>query len=136
MTKHLLTVLAFCAFCQLMIGCGSSIRFQGRVIAGPVGVATVVPADDGRLSEPGIPGVEVTLLKATSTRGGALVSQVTTDENGTFEVLLGRGQHPGGPVIVKVEGDPIFDARSRAFLPSNGQSLLCTVIERESQQTR
>jgi len=129
-----LTVLA--SLTLMLIGCGGSIRFSGRVIPGPVGVATVVASDDPRLTEAGVPGAEVALLRATSKRGGALVTRVTADENGAFEVVLGRGQHPGGPVIVEVEGDAIFDARSRAYLPTSGQSLLCTVMTREPRKDR
>lgn len=127
-------VLATVLLALTLVGCGGSIRFNGRVIPGPVGVATVVASDDERLSEPGVAGVEVALLRATSARGGGLVTRVVTDENGSFEVVLGRGEHPGGPVIVRVEGDAIFDARSRAYLPTAGQSLLCTVITREPRK--
>ncbi|MEM9372427.1 MAG: hypothetical protein AAGA55_02185 [Planctomycetota bacterium] len=120
----------------LLAGCNGSVRFSGRVIPGPVGVATVVAGDDARLSEPGVPGVDVALLQATSARGGSVVASTVTDENGAFEIILGRGQHPGGPVIVRVQGDSVFDARSRSYLPVAGQSLLCTVITREPRKNR
>jgi hypothetical protein len=134
MTNRLFQAVLLAAMTVLLTACGGSIRFSGRVIQGPVGVATVVPADDPRLSEPGLANIDVTLMKATSSRGGALVARTLTDESGNFEVVLGRGQHPGGPVIVRVLGEDIFDARSRAYVPTSGRVLLCTVIAREPRK--
>jgi len=135
MTTRTLQTVLLAALTLTIVACGgASIRFSGRVIPGPVGVAAVVPVDDARLSEPGLAGINVTLLKATSARGGSLVAQVVTDDLGDFEIVLGRGQHPGGPIIVRVQGEDVFDARSKAYLPGSGQSLLCTVMQREPRK--
>lgn len=115
----------------LLVACGqSSLRLHGRVIPGRAAVSSVVASDDERLLEPGVPGVEVAMLRDSGPRGGGLITKTTTDEFGDFEIILGRGQHPGGAVMIRVTGDDIFDARSRTFLPSAGQKLLCPVIVR------
>lgn len=133
MTTTRLISTIFAATVILMTGCGGSLIFQGRVIPGRAGVATVVANDDERLTEEGIPGVEVAFLRDSGSRGSGLIAKATTDEFGDFEIVLGRGQHPAKAVMVRVTGESIFDARTRSFLPSVGQKLLCPVIPRKEQ---
>ncbi len=123
-------LIALAAAAMLLVGCGGTSKIRGKVVPGPVGVATVVASDDERLENPGLAGVEVALLRDAGPRGGGVIAKVVSDETGSFEIPLGRGQHPGGAVVVRVQGDSVFSAHTRSFLPSGGQHLLCTAVER------
>lgn len=126
---RLMAALAAIAMVALQIGCSGSTRVGGRVVSGSVGLAVVVDPSDDRLSEPGIPGVEVALLReSTSATGGAMITRAVSDDQGNFTFTLARGQHPAGPVIVRTRGDGVFTSRSRSYLPRGTQQLLCTVI--------
>tara|TARA_R110000782_G_scaffold20675_19_gene55912 strand:- start:15069 stop:15503 length:435 start_codon:yes stop_codon:yes gene_type:complete len=121
--------LAMLAVALLQVGCSGSTRIDGRVVSGPVGLAVVVDPSDDRLSEPGIPGVEVALLRESSgSSGGAMITRAVSDEAGNFTFTLARGQHPAGPVSVRTRGDGVFTSRSRSYLPRGNQRLLCTVM--------
>ena len=126
---RLATLAAAIAVAMLQIGCSGSTRINGRVVSGPVGLAVVVDPSDDRLSEPGIPGVEVALLReAAGSSSGAMIARVVSDDEGNFTFTLAQGQHPGGPVTVRTRGEEVFTSRSRAYLPRGDQRLLCTVM--------
>ena len=119
---------ALFAAALLLVGCSGATRINGRVIEGPVGLAVVVEPSDERLANPGLPGIEVALLRETASTSAAIITTAVTDEEGNFRMTLARGQHPGNAVIVRARGEGIYTSRSRAFLPRGNQQLLCTVI--------
>ena len=122
-------MLAAVVVAFVQVGCAGATRIDGRVVAGSVGLAVVVDPGDERLSEPGIPGVEVALLRETNTTsGGAMITKAVSDEEGNFRFTLARGQHPAGAVIVRTRGEGVFTSRSRSYLPRGTQQLLCTVM--------
>lgn len=117
---------------MVLVGCAGTMKIKGRVVGGPVGVAVVVDHDDERLSEAGIAGVDVSLLREDGGSAG-LIAKGLSDAEGNFVISLRQGQHPGGAVVVRTKGDGVFTARSRTFLPSGDQRLLCTVIENKGE---
>lgn len=121
-------VIALSAAVLFQLGCAGSTRIDGRVVTGPVGMAIIAEPGDERLESSGVPGVEVALLRETTSSGGALITQTVTDEEGNFRMTLARGKHPGNAVIVRTRGDGIYTSRSRSYLPRGSQKLLCTVI--------
>jgi hypothetical protein len=124
-----MAVLVSFALASGLTGCSASTRFEGRVIPGSAGLAVVVDPGDDRLQIPGVPDVEVALLRSSaSNSGGAVLLETVTDAEGNFSLTLGRGQHPGGPVLVRTRGPGVFTSRSRAFLPRGSQKLLCSVM--------
>ncbi len=112
----------------IQIGCSGATRIDGRVIPGPVGLAVIVDPTDERLAQPGVAGVEVAMLRESASNSGSMFMNTTTDEQGNFSFTLGRGQHPGGAVIIRTRGPGIYTARSRSYLPKGAQKLLCTVM--------
>jgi hypothetical protein len=123
-----LSILALFAAAFALTGCSGATRIDGRVVTGPVGLAVVVDPTDERLSNPGVGGVEVALLRETSSNSGSLITRTVTDEHGDFRFTLARGHHPGAAVIVRTRGDGIYTSRSRTYLPRGNQKLLCTVM--------
>lgn len=124
-----MTVLAIIILGTGLTGCAASTNFGGRVIPGSAGLAVVVDPSDERLETDGVPGVEVALLRSSaSNSGGAVMMETVTDEEGNFSFTLGRGQHPGGPVLVRTRGPGVFTSRSRSYLPRGSQKLLCSVM--------
>jgi hypothetical protein len=81
-----------------------------------------------RSKTPGLPGIEVALLRESSTSSGAMITSAVSDDQGNFRMTLARGQHPGNAVIVRTRGDGVYTSRSRTYLPRGNQQLLCTVI--------
>lgn len=124
-TFHLAAALAAALF---LVGCSGATRINGRVITGPTGLAVVVDPSDDRMKNPGLPGIEVALLRETATSSSAMITSAVTDDQGNFRMTLARGQHPGNAVIVRTRGDGVYTARSRTYLPRGNQQLLCTVI--------
>lgn len=124
--------LALALIALVQIGCSGATRIQGRVIPGPVGLAVVVDPTDERLTQPGIPGVEVAMLRESASNSASMLMNTTTDEEGNFTFTLARGQHPGGPVIIRTRGPGIYTARSRTYLPQGAQQLLCTAMPQPS----
>ena len=120
--------LALALIALLQIGCSGATRIQGRVIPGPVGLAVVVDPTDERLTQPGIPGVEVAMLRESASNSASMLMNTTTDDVGNFTFTLARGQHPGGAVIIRTRGPGIYTARSRTYLPQGAQKLLCTAM--------
>lgn len=124
-----MTVLVSLVYASALTGCASSTRFDGRVIPGSTGLAVVVDPADERLKIPGVPGVEVALLRGSaSNSGGAVIMETVTGEDGNFSFTLGRGQHPGGPIMVRTRGAGVFTSRSQTYLPRGSQKLLCSVM--------
>ena len=72
----------------LQIGCSGATRIQGRVIPGPVGLAVVVDPTDERLTQPGIPGVEVAMLRESASNSASMrkpdFGKVVVDETDEF----------------------------------------------------
>ncbi len=117
-----------------LVGCkAAATKISGRVIAGNIGQSVVVGPRDERLKNPGIPGVEITVLHAggSAKRGRGLVASGLADENGDFDITIPRGKHPASSVMIRVKGENIFASRSQTYLPTNAQKLLCTVITRD-----
>lgn len=124
-----MTVLAALALIPMLAACQASTKFGGRVIPGSAGLAVVVDPGDDRLDVPGVPDIEVALLRSSaSNSGGSVMMETVTDADGNFTFTLGRGQHPGGPVLVRTRGPGVFTSRSRAYLPRGSQKLLCSVM--------
>ncbi|MBL4809774.1 MAG: hypothetical protein JKY43_06925 [Phycisphaerales bacterium] len=115
-----------------LTACGST-RYNGKIIPGTVGRPIIVQTTDDRINNhQGIPGLEVTLYNESS-RGRAPVqlSKTITDEDGKFAFSIPSANTPRGAVIVRVTGDQIYSARSKAFLPRGGQLMLFTVVTRK-----
>lgn len=124
-----MTVMLSIFFVSGLSGCSGSTKFGGRVIPGSAGLAVVVDPGDERLTTPGVPDIEVALLRGSaSNAAGAVMMETVTDSDGNFSFTLGRGQHPGGPVLVRTRGPGIFISRSRTYLPRGSQRLLCSVM--------
>jgi hypothetical protein len=132
---RIIPVLALALLVVAQIGCSGATRINGRVITGPVGLAVVVDPTDERLSQPGVPGVEVAMLRESASNSASMLMSTTTDEQGNFSFTLARGQHPGGAVIIRTRGPGIYTARSRSYLPKGTQKLLCTVMTQPAQAT-
>ncbi len=116
----------------LMAGCGGRDVIRGRVIAGPVGQSVAAAPADERFTETGIPGATVTVLHkgGSAAQGRGVYTSATTDEYGDFELVFAGGEYPRDAVEIRVDGDGIFTSRSQAFLPKQGDRLLCVVILR------
>ncbi len=125
---RIIPLLAIALFTVAQIGCSGATRINGRVITGPVGLAVIVDPTDERLTLPGVPNVEVAMLRESASNSGSMLMSTTTDDQGNFMFTLARGQHPGGAVIIRTRGPGIYTARSRSYLPKGNQKLLCTVM--------
>lgn len=125
---RIIPALALALITLVQVGCSGATRIHGRVITGPVGLAVVVDPTDERLTRPGIPGVEVAMLRESASNSASMLMSTTTDEEGNFIFTLARGQHPGGAVIIRTRGPDIYTARSRTYLPKGGRKLLCTAM--------
>jgi len=125
-------ILAATILLFTMTACGSS-RYAGKVIPGTVGRPIVVESSDDRINnQPGIPGLQVTLYKESrSGQAPAQIDRTVSDEEGKFNFSIPSAQTPRGAVIVRVTGDDIYSARSKTFLPRNGQLMLFTVVTRD-----
>ena len=115
-----------------LTACGST-RYSGKVIPGTVGRPIIVQKDDDRINnKQGIPGLQLTLYNdSRSGKAPAQLSRTITDEEGKFAFSVPAAKTPRGAVIVRVTGDKIYSARSKTFLPRNGQLMLFTVVTRE-----
>ncbi|MEA5522312.1 hypothetical protein [Limnoraphis robusta] len=132
---RIIPALTIALIALVQIGCSGSTRIKGRVITGPVGLAVIVDPTDERLANPGVPGVEVAMLRESASNSGSMLMNTTTDEEGNFSFSLARGQHPGGAVIIRTRGPGIYTARSRSYLPKGNQVLLCTVMPQPATAT-
>jgi hypothetical protein len=132
---RIIPALALALIALVQIGCSGATRINGRVVKGPVGLAVIVDPTDERLSEPGVPGAEVAMLRETASNSGSMLLSTTADEEGNFTFTLARGQHPGGAVIIRTRGPGIYTARSRTYLPKGNQVLLCTVMPQPAPTT-
>ena len=114
--------------------CGSS-KYMGKVVPGSVGRPIIVSSNDDRINnQPGIQGLELTLYNEPK-QGQAPVqlTRTTSGEDGRFTFTIPAKQTPRGTVLVRVTGDDIYSARSKTFLPRNGQFMLFTVVTRDPQ---
>ncbi len=125
---RIIPVLVIALLALAQIGCSGATRVHGRVVTGPVGLAVIVDPTDERLTQPGVPGVEVAMLRESASNSGSMLMSTTTDEQGNFMFTIARGQHPGGAVIIRTRGPGIYTARSRSYLPTGNRKLLCTVM--------
>jgi len=121
----LITVFALTA-------CGS-VQYAGKVIPGQIGRPITIDASDDRINnQPGIPDLQVTLYnEAKSGQPPKQLDQTTTDADGRFAFTLKPTHTPNGAVTVRVTGDNIYSARSKTYLPREGQFMLFTVVSRE-----
>ena len=89
-----LTALLVCSW--LMASCaGYSLR--GKVIEGDVSFASIVGADDGRLTGPGVPGVKVSLETDPGRIQREFVGEAVTDADGDFAIRVRR---PGAGFLI------------------------------------
>ncbi|MFK7760309.1 MAG: hypothetical protein AB8C13_10230 [Phycisphaerales bacterium] len=114
-----------------LTACGST-RYAGKVIPGTVGRPIIVSTTDDRINNnPGVEGLTVTIYNEP--QGGQppiQITRTTTDEEGEFVFSIPSAQTPRGAVVIRVTGDDIYSARSKAFLPRNGQLMLFSVVSR------
>lgn len=125
-------LLASLLLACLMVGCGGRDVIKGRVIAGPVGQSVAAAPADERFAETGIPGAKITVLHkgGSAAQGRGVYTSATSDQYGNFELVFAGGAYPRDAVEIRVDGDGIFTSRSQAFLPKEGDRLLCVVIAR------
>ena len=118
----------------LLVGCGSGGKsiIAGRIISGPVGQSVSASPEDERFENRGIPGVDVFILakNGSSSRGRGVYAKATSDDWGNFEISFAGGHYPRDAIQVRVKGEGIFTSKSIAFLPPEGDKLLCVVITR------
>jgi hypothetical protein len=130
LAKSILILIA----ARSLTACGSS-KYMGKVVPGSVGRPIIVSASDDRINnDVGIEGLELTLYnEARSGQAPVQLTKTTTGEDGRFTFTLPAKKPPRGTVTVRVTGDSIYSARSKTYLPRNGQFMLFTVVTREAQ---
>ena len=115
-----------------LTACGST-RYAGKVVPGSVGRPIIVSDNDDRINNnAGIPGLEVTLYNQSSSgHAPSQIARTTTDDEGKFSISIPSAETPRGTVLVRVTGDEIYSARSKVYLPRQGQLMLFTVVTRD-----
>lgn len=114
-----------------LTACGST-RYDGKVIPGTVGRPIIVESKDDRINNnPGIADLTVTLYsESRSGQAPAQIDRTTTDDEGMFSFSIPSADTPRGAIIVRVTGDEIYSARSKTYLPRQGQLMLFSVVTR------
>lgn len=130
--SYLILLAAFVCFPLLGCGGGAKSIVRGRVVAGTVGQAVSVSPKDERLQEDGLPEMEVVVMSkgGSASQGRGVYARATTDEMGDFELVFPGGTFPSDVVTIQTSGEGVFTARSTAYMPTQGGSLLCIVIPR------
>ena len=109
-------------------GCAASRAVQGRVLPGPAGIATVVQANDPRLSEPGLGGVEIRLTDGSGGMGS--VAHAVSREDGSFSLRVSESAMTRR-LGLHAESDAIIAFHGTAHLPMDDRRLLVIVQPRE-----
>ena len=127
-----LTLLASIAAITTLTACGST-RYDGKVISGTVGRPIIVETTDDRINNnQGLPDLTVTLYnESRSGQAPAQIARTTTDKEGQFSFSIPSANTPRGAVVIRVTGDDIYSARSKAYLPRQGQIMLFSVVTRD-----
>lgn len=126
-------VLWTASLALILSACGGT-TVRGTVVGAPIGRAVVVDARDERLTEPGIPGVELKIVRpGTETSGGiAPLASAVTDASGRFSMRLSDSDKVRGHVVMVTEGESTMRSATRIYPPRNGQEVLVNVRERRS----
>lgn len=129
---HLIKSIFLLTTLLTLTACGT-VQYAGKVIPGQIGRPITIDASDDRINnQPGIPDLQVTLYNES--QGGQppkQLDQTTTDADGRFAFTLKPTYTPNGAVTVRVTGDHIYSARSKTYLPRDGQFMLFSVVLRE-----
>lgn len=122
-----------CCLLSLLAGCGG-ITVRGTVVGSPIGRAVVVDERDERLSEQGIPGVELKIVRVGSETSGGVAPLATavSDGSGNFSMRLRDADKVRGPVVILTEGDGTLRTSTRIYPPRQGQAVLVNVRERRT----
>lgn len=111
-------VAATLSLMAALVGCNAGRRISGMVTAGPASIPTVVAADDERLLQPGLGGVDVAILAK-----GTVVHRATSEADGSF-TFNADGPVRTQAVDVQATGEGIMPVRGSVHLPRDGQRLL------------
>ncbi|MEQ8770653.1 MAG: hypothetical protein RIB60_09100 [Phycisphaerales bacterium] len=132
MSKTIRTLATACLL-TFLAGCGG-ITVRGTVVGSPIGRAVVVDARDERLMQPGIPGVELKIVRpGTETSGGiAPLATAVTDEAGRFSMRLSDRDKVRGALVIMAEGESALRSATRIYPPRKGQEVLVNVRERRT----
>ncbi len=107
---------------------------RGKVVAGDIGIVTLVPEQDARLASvaapPGIPGVTVELRRAD-----AIIASAESGPDGSFTMKLDRSRS-GTRYNVVALGPDIFPVRSTSYPAGRGQVMLVVADERRGAASR
>jgi hypothetical protein len=105
-------------------GCAATRTVRGKVLSGEAGIATVVPSNDLRLEEPGVPGVRVWITDGSSGMGS--VAEATSKGDGSFSLRVPEAAmtrrvdlHAGGDTVLEFSGSvllPMDDRRLLVFI--------------------
>jgi|GEM_PF-2613182 len=122
---HARTIVS-CTLAALFIGLSGCAKttIRGRVIAAEIGRAIVVTETDERMDEPGIANVEVTISQ------GGILGQGKTTSKGDFTFSVPDTALRSGPVLVRVEGDPVFRVQNQVQIPFPNQAILVNAVRR------
>lgn len=119
------TLLTLTVAALTLASCGGY-TLRGRVIDGDISYATVVGANDERLSMPGVGGVTVTLETDPGRVKREFIGEAVSNPDGEFEI---RVRKPGAGFLMYDAG---IEARRRGYegvrhmfpLPSSSKRLL------------
>lgn len=122
---HARTIVS-CTLAAFFIGLSGCAKttIRGRVISSEIGRAIVVAETDERMDEPGIADVEVTISQ------GGILGQAETTSKGDFSFSIQDAALRSGPVLVRVEGDPVFRVQNQVQIPHPGQAILVNAVKR------
>ena len=110
------------AACMALTGCVAT-KIQGTAVRGEIGRAILVPANDARLGEGGLAGVEVTVSMGVAGRGTqAVLAPGVTDENGAFSIRV-RKRVPH-MITIRATAEGEYDVRSSITRPTTGEKIL------------
>ncbi len=130
-------------FCRLAIAtplvlllgaCASTGAVSGRVLPGDAGIATVVQANDPRLQESGVPGVQIRITDGSGGMGS--IAEAVSKSDGSFSLRVPRDQM-SERLQIHAAAEGIVPLHSAIFLPMDGRKLLVFVQptgERESER--
>lgn len=126
-----LLALILAAPLALLTGCESG-GIKGRVVEGPISVATVVENKDERLSRPGIPGVTLE-LRATSSTGTHPIATGTSGPDGSFSLSSTAGEAIADQLRLSARRDGYVATQGLVFIPGDGRQLLVVMKRTDSQ---
>lgn len=121
--------LALVALSSLALGACGTRSVRGVVLEAPISRSVIVDARDERLTQQGVPGVEVKLLpRGKENSGGvAVIAKGVSDETGAFDIRIPANVRLRGPVVVLADGDNVFRSTTQVYLPNEGQQLVVNV---------